>query len=72
MKKVDPANCTNFANVVDKSHISLSRCVKLSDFNVAKTIQKLSPYVWAKSVANGKSYFMMFIIVFLEGKIEVE
>lgn len=68
MKKVDPANCTNFADVVDKSHISLSRCVKLSDLNVAKTMKELSPDVWAKPVSNGESNFMMFIIFFLEEK----
>lgn len=62
MKKVDSSDCSNFPSVVDKSHVSLGRSVKLSNLNVAKAVQKLFPNLCSHSVANGQSDFVVFVV----------
>lgn len=65
MKKVDSSNSSNFPHVVQKSHISFSGGVKLSNMNVPKAVKKLFPYLCPDAVANGQSYFVVLVIVFL-------
>lgn len=65
MQKVDSSNSSNFPHIVDKSHIPLSGGVKLSNVDVAKAIEKLSPYLSSNAVANGQSYFVILVIVSL-------
>lgn len=62
MQKVDPSNSSYFPQVVDKSHISFSGGVKLSDLNLPKAIEKLPPYLCSDTVANGQSYFVVLVI----------
>lgn len=62
MKKVDSSNCSNFPSIVDKSHISLSRTIKLSDLDVSEAVKKLSPNLCSHSVTNGQSDFVVFIV----------
>lgn len=62
MKKVDSSDCSNFPSIVDKSHISLGRSVKLSNFDVPEAVKKLSPNLCSHSITNGQSDFVVFVI----------
>lgn len=65
MKKVNSSNSSNFSCIVDKSHISLRRGIKLPYFNISKAIEELSPYFCSQTIPNGQSYFMILVIVSL-------
>lgn len=62
MKKVDSSDCSNFPSIVDKSHISFGRSVKLSNLNVPKAVKKLSPYLSPHPITNGQSDLVVFVI----------
>lgn len=62
MKKVDSSNRSYFSSIVDKSHISLSRSIKLSDLNVSEAVKKLSPHLCSHSVTNGQSDIVVFFV----------
>lgn len=71
LQKVDSSNSSNFPCIVDKPHISLSGGIKLSDVNVAKAIEKLSPYICSDTISDGQSYFMVLVIFSLHFNVKI-
>lgn len=63
MEKVHSSNSSNFSCIVDKSHISLSRGIKLANLNISKAIEKLSPYFCSQTIPDGQPYFVILVIV---------
>lgn len=62
MKKVDSSDRSNFPSIVDKSHISLGRSIKLSNLNVPEVVKKLPPNLCSHSITNGQSDFVIFVL----------
>lgn len=65
MKKVHSSNSSNFSCIVDKSHISLRRGIKLPNVHISKAIEELPPYFCSQTIPNGQPYFMIPVIVSL-------
>lgn len=66
VKKVDSSNSSDFPHIVNESHISLGGGIKLSNLNVPKAIEKLSPHLRSDAVSDGQTHFMLFVVVSLK------
>ena len=62
-----PAKSSDFSNIVDKANVSFSCSIAFSDTNVSKSIQKFSPGVSSYPIPQSNPYFMILVIVLLEG-----
>lgn len=60
------ANCSNFANVVDKAYGSLCGSVALADADVPEAVEEVSPGVGSDPVSHGKSHSVIPVAVTLE------
>lgn len=60
------ANCSNFANVVDKAYSSLCGSVAFADTNVPEALQELGPGVRPDSISHGESHLVIAVTVTLE------
>lgn len=60
------ANCSHFADVVDKADGSLCGAVAFADSNVPEAIQELGPGVRSDPVSHGQSHLVIPVTVALE------
>lgn len=60
------ANCSNFADVVDKAYGSLGGPVAFADTNVAEALQELRPGIRSDAISHGQSHLVISVTVALE------
>lgn len=60
------ANCSHFANVVDKANGSLCGSVAFADTNVPEAVQELGPCIRSDPVSHGESHLVIPVTVTLE------
>lgn len=60
------ANCSNFANVVDKANGSLCGSIALADTNIPEAVQEIRPGIRSDSVTHGESHLVIPVTVALE------
>lgn len=66
LQAVYSTHCTNFSSVINKRNVSFSWCIKLQNINISKSSDKFPPNIGPYSISDGKSDFVILIIVSLE------
>lgn len=66
VKEMLPANCSNFANVVEKADRSFCCSVAFVDMNVPKPLQEIGPGISSYPISDGNTDFMISVSVALE------
>lgn len=60
------ANCSNFANVVDKAYASLCGSIAFTDANVPEPVQEVRPGIRSDPVSHGDTHLVILVSVALE------
>lgn len=64
------ANCSNFANVVDKAYGSLRGSVAFADTNVPEAVQEIGPGICPDPIPHGDPHIVIPVTVALEEEID--